>query len=146
MRQNDFDDAPHRRMTSGTKLVLGITIAALWLILALSIGAIVILGPSLPKQVNSQKSRSSNSQNDPWPECAAVRKWLQVHAHDPASVEIVKWEDRRLISGPPNEYDIIAQVRGRTRLGAISSFLDTFHVDRNGAVSTSYHNKNCCHD
>lgn len=104
----------------------------------------ICLFPGCNEKPNSAITPSAN---DPWPECKAIREWLSIHAHDPASVEIVEWKERRLESGPPNVYLVRVRIRGKTRRGALSNFLDAFRVSADGGIEAINSNDpDCCHD
>jgi hypothetical protein len=65
---------------------------------------------------------AAQAPKDPWPECAAVRAYLKDHASDPASVEIVKWEERRVIQPDPRfghelSYNLLVLYRGKNQYG-----------------------------
>lgn len=86
-------------------------------LLVIVLGLPVVLGLAW---LGAEKASSQRAADDPWPECAAVRKWLATHANDAGSVEIVAWERRfhNPYDGPTGQ-TIRVRFRARNERGAL---------------------------
>jgi hypothetical protein len=49
---------------------------------------------SAPVPPQPPKATSEASEKDPWPECAAIRKFLRDNTGEPDKLEIISWESR----------------------------------------------------
>jgi hypothetical protein len=77
---------------------------------------------------------------DPYPECAAVRRWLRTHLNDPDYLEILEWEKPQLSTSPPGSAwygktsHMNVRFRARNNFGAKQAFHYWFGFDENGEV------------
>lgn len=149
------DYAPPRRMQPGTKFMFAFLAISLFLS---ALGGVVFLaspGHRLSPSVEASATvrvqpgvplpQENRPHGDPWPECAAVRKWLQIHANDPSSVEVVEWIKRYhhdapetkgsvkpwqiwLPTDPPDVFSIEARIRTRNNFGALENVVMSFRA------------------
>jgi hypothetical protein len=65
-----------------------IALAAVAGLALLTTGVVVVASRQAPKAASAARSPAS----DPYPECAAVRDWLNRNLNDPTGLEILEWK------------------------------------------------------
>jgi hypothetical protein len=124
MSDFDFtpDDCPpaRRRIPPATKLLAGLLVGCgLVGLLALLVVAAAMRGQGGPQSSPAAPAAApakGPSAKDPYPECAAVRKWLRENARVPEKVEVNSWEGRRV--DPDGAVVVTARFRTINQYGA----------------------------
>lgn len=84
------------------KLFTGLLAAAIVLGAGLVLGAVAFVASRPGQPSTAPVNRVAGP--DPYPECAAIRRWLRENTGEPGSLEILSWENRYVYGkdGPDN--------------------------------------------
>jgi hypothetical protein len=142
---SDFDFTPDdcppaRRRPPATKLLAGL-LAGCGLVGLLTL---LVVAAAMRGQGGLQSSPAAPaaapakgpSAKDPYPECAAVRKWLRENTGEPDKLEIIAWKGRREATGkwPAGAVWVSVKYRGVNQYGGRSVEGRSFLFDKSGKV------------
>jgi hypothetical protein len=134
--------AVEQQRTRTAAMVLGIV--AVCAVCCIGMGMVGLCGSILNPQPRetSHVPPKGKAANDPWPECQLCRDWLRDNTGDPASVEIIDWQDRRVIpksypGTPAGTVRVDVKYRAANGLGGKSVEVRHFFVLDGKIMSTT---------